>query len=145
MIYRMGRDVHKRKLKLAHAILHGVIFLFALIGAVAVYDFHNLSTPPKPNLYTLHSWIGLTTTLLFGCQVLIIPVSLKSFKLPTTAIDAIPTFLRLENKFKFYFFSMLVVLFRSYSLELKAIYVYFTCPSISTLEFLDLCSLSHHV
>lgn len=103
MIYRMGRDVHKRKLKLAHAILHGVIFLFALIGAVAVYDFHNLSTPPKPNLYTLHSWIGLTTTLLFGCQVLIFPVSLKFFKSTTAAIHAILTFLRWKISLNFMF------------------------------------------
>lgn len=51
-------------------LLHSGLMLAALLGAVvglcAVFDFHNKSK--IPNLYSLHSWIGLSAVILFALQ-----------------------------------------------------------------------------
>lgn len=69
LVYRGFRYVHKRNLKLTHASMFGAIFLLTVIGGWAVFDSHNLHNPPIPNLYSLHSWIGLSAIILFALQV----------------------------------------------------------------------------
>lgn len=69
LIYRGLRFTRKRTLKLTHASIFGTIILLVLIASWAVYDSHVLASPPIPNLYSLHSWIGLTAVLLFILQV----------------------------------------------------------------------------
>merc|ERR1711971_1047104 len=71
LIYRIipaKNEGHKLKLKLAHAGIMTVAFALMVIGLQAAFDSHNKPTPPKPNMYTLHSWVGLLAALLFGCQ-----------------------------------------------------------------------------
>jgi cytochrome b-561 len=68
LAYRVFRDVKKLRVKILHGSLLALSFIFASIGLKAVFDNHNLSSPPKANLYSLHSWVGLTAVILFGMQ-----------------------------------------------------------------------------
>lgn len=83
MIYRVFRNERKKKLKYTHATIMITAFLLACIGLKAVFDSHNLKEPPVPNLYTLHSWIGIVTVILFLLQVRIIDC-FQNFYYPTT-------------------------------------------------------------
>ncbi len=58
----------KLRVKILHGSLLALSLIFASIGLKAVFDNHNLASPPKPNLYSLHSWVGLTAVVLFGMQ-----------------------------------------------------------------------------
>merc|ERR1711997_657139 len=72
LIYRVippRNESHKLKLKLGHAGAMLLAFILMVIGLQAAFDSHNLAKPsPKPNMYTLHSWVGLLAAILFGCQ-----------------------------------------------------------------------------
>ena len=81
-MYRMFRNERKRKLKLLHAGIMVTVFFLTVIALKAVFDSHNLKPCAKPaeegdycpipNLYSLHSWMGLITVILFLLQVNII-------------------------------------------------------------------------
>jgi len=71
LIYRVippRDDNHKLLLKCGHAAIMMITFVVMVIGLQAAFDSHNYANPPKPNMYTLHSWIGLMAALLFGFQ-----------------------------------------------------------------------------
>merc|ERR1712228_845374 len=71
LIYRIippKSEGHKLKLKIGHAIIMIVAFALMVIGLQAAFDSHNLADPPKPNMYTLHSWVGILAASLFGFQ-----------------------------------------------------------------------------
>lgn len=68
LAYRVFRDVKKLRVKILHGSLLALSLIFASIGLKAVFDNHNLSKIPKPNMYSLHSWIGLASVVFFGMQ-----------------------------------------------------------------------------
>ena len=79
MLYRVFRGERKQKLKLLHAGIMFAVFFLTVIALKAVFDSHNLRPCPEPekegetckinNLYSLHSWMGLITVILFTFQV----------------------------------------------------------------------------
>ncbi|XP_014520447.1 transmembrane ascorbate ferrireductase 1 [Vigna radiata var. radiata] len=52
--------------KFVHMTLHLVALVLGIIGLSAVFKFHDMRH--IPNLYSLHSWIGIATFCLFGLQ-----------------------------------------------------------------------------
>ncbi|XP_059659158.1 probable ascorbate-specific transmembrane electron transporter 1 [Cornus florida] len=52
-----------------HLTLHFIAFLSGIVGIYAVFKFHN--ELDIPDMYTLHSWLGMSTICLFGLQWLI--------------------------------------------------------------------------
>ncbi|KAG4066311.1 hypothetical protein HA402_000535 [Bradysia odoriphaga] len=67
-LYRGLRYARKKNLKLSHASLFGVIMVLIILALIAVFNSHNMAKPPIPNMYSLHSWVGLSAVIVFGCQ-----------------------------------------------------------------------------
>ncbi|KAM6965222.1 lysosomal membrane ascorbate-dependent ferrireductase CYB561A3 [Aplochiton taeniatus] len=88
VLYRVPLTWGQNKLpwKLLHAVVMLLALLLSVLGLCAVFDFHNASKPPIPNLYSLHSWIGIATTALFtfqwvlGLAGFLVPCSPMSFR-----------------------------------------------------------------
>ncbi|KAI3731677.1 hypothetical protein L1987_62866 [Smallanthus sonchifolius] len=55
-------------LKLIHLIFHLIALATGILGIYAVFKYHD--ELDIPHMYTLHSWIGLSTVCLFGLQLL---------------------------------------------------------------------------
>lgn len=68
LLYRGVRYARKKNLKISHATVFGIVMVLAICALIAVFDSHNYANPPIPNLYSLHSWVGLSAIILFGCQ-----------------------------------------------------------------------------
>lgn len=65
LTYRL-LSLPKPTLKLIHTIVNGVALFFAVFGLWAVLKFHALRG--IPDFYSLHSWFGLATLILFLAQ-----------------------------------------------------------------------------
>lgn len=68
VVYRLPFTWAQSKLrwKLVHSGLMLLALLLSVVGLCAVFDFHNKNK--IPNLYSLHSWIGLAAVILFALQ-----------------------------------------------------------------------------
>ncbi|CAG9854291.1 unnamed protein product [Phyllotreta striolata] len=63
LFYRTGTICNKNCLKMAHGISQFAVILFAILGLIAVFSNHIMNG--IPNMYSLHSWLGLTVILIF--------------------------------------------------------------------------------
>ena len=66
IVYRVFRQTEKFKAKIIHSSLHLLALVSMVIGLVAVFQFHNAQN--IANLYSLHSWCGMATVVLFCMQ-----------------------------------------------------------------------------
>lgn len=69
LVYRVFRKEPKRTTKIVHGLLHVFAFVIALVGLVAVFDYHKKKG--YPDLYSLHSWCGLLVFILYLVQWLV--------------------------------------------------------------------------
>ena len=54
-------------MKTIHLCLQASAFIFAVVGLLAVFNYHNHQG--FENITSLHSWIGIVIVILFGLQV----------------------------------------------------------------------------
>ncbi|XP_057687151.1 lysosomal membrane ascorbate-dependent ferrireductase CYB561A3 isoform X2 [Corythoichthys intestinalis] len=68
VLYRVPLTWGQNKLpwKLLHAVVMLISLILSVIGLCAVFGNHNAAN--IPNLYSLHSWIGIATVALFATQ-----------------------------------------------------------------------------
>ncbi|NXI47449.1 CYBR1 reductase, partial [Galbula dea] len=57
----------KLLMKFIHAGLNTIAMILAIVSLVAVFEFHNTSN--IPNMYSLHSWIGLAAVIFYSLQL----------------------------------------------------------------------------
>ncbi|KAJ8396971.1 hypothetical protein AAFF_G00012940 [Aldrovandia affinis] len=83
VLYRVPLTWGQNKLpwKLLHASLLFLALILSILGLCAVFGFHNANG--VPNLYSLHSWLGIVTTALFTAQW---ALGLAAFLLPCSPV-----------------------------------------------------------
>ncbi|XP_041933397.1 plasma membrane ascorbate-dependent reductase CYBRD1 [Alosa sapidissima] len=59
----------KLMMKFIHAGLNILALILAVVSLVAVFDFHNAAN--IPNMYSLHSWVGLAAVILYALQIVL--------------------------------------------------------------------------
>lgn len=101
LTFRVLRNKRKVVLKYIHGGIQLITLPMVVIGLVAVFDSHNLAVPPTANLYTLHSWIGLSAVILFFSQYLLgltaflfpgMSAEYRSFILPYHVFNGVAVF-----------------------------------------------------
>ncbi|KAG7177164.1 Cytochrome b reductase 1-like [Homarus americanus] len=71
LVYRLFRCCNKLTAKILHTFLYLMAVPCIVVGTITVFDSHNLNDPPIPNLYSLHSWLGVVTIGLFALQLVV--------------------------------------------------------------------------
>ncbi|XP_068932347.1 transmembrane ascorbate-dependent reductase CYB561 [Petaurus breviceps papuanus] len=66
LVYRVFRNEAKRTTKILHGLLHIFALVIALVGLVAVFEYHKKMN--YADLYSLHSWCGLLIFILYFAQ-----------------------------------------------------------------------------
>ncbi|XP_072843082.1 transmembrane ascorbate-dependent reductase CYB561 [Pogona vitticeps] len=69
LVYRVFRNESKRSTKVLHGLLHALALIVALVGLIAVFQSHQKKG--YPDMYSLHSWCGITAFGLYFVQWLL--------------------------------------------------------------------------
>ncbi|NXL02674.1 CYBR1 reductase, partial [Mesembrinibis cayennensis] len=89
----------KYLMKLIHAALNTTAMIFEIVSLVAVFHYHNAMN--IPNMYSLHSWIGLIATIFYSVQLFLdfaifllpfAPVTVRAAYLPIHIFSAFSIF-----------------------------------------------------
>ncbi|XP_050544167.1 transmembrane ascorbate-dependent reductase CYB561-like [Daktulosphaira vitifoliae] len=70
LYFRTFRNKKKSTLKYCHSIFNVIVLLVVLIGTYSVLTPHFYSAQPSPYFTSLHSWVGISTILLFLIQLI---------------------------------------------------------------------------
>uniref|UniRef100_A0ACB8EU75 Uncharacterized protein n=1 Tax=Sphaerodactylus townsendi TaxID=933632 RepID=A0ACB8EU75_9SAUR len=68
LVYRVFRNESKRSTKILHGLLHALALVIALVGLIAVFEYHKKKS--FPNMYSLHSWCGIAAFSFYVLQEL---------------------------------------------------------------------------
>ncbi|KYO46533.1 transmembrane ascorbate-dependent reductase CYB561 [Alligator mississippiensis] len=66
LVYRVFRNESKRSTKILHGLLHVLALVIALVGLIAVFDYHRKNN--FADMYSLHSWCGISAFSLYFIQ-----------------------------------------------------------------------------
>ncbi|XP_074884549.1 plasma membrane ascorbate-dependent reductase CYBRD1 isoform X1 [Buteo buteo] len=89
----------KLLMKFIHAGLNTIAMILAIVSMVAVFEFHNARN--IPNMYSLHSWIGLTAVIFYSFQLFLgfavfllpfAPVPLRAALMPIHVYSGLTVF-----------------------------------------------------
>lgn len=69
LVYRVFRHETKRATKILHGALHILALIISLVGIIAVFQYHKKNN--IPDMYSMHSWLGITTFSLYLMQWII--------------------------------------------------------------------------
>uniref|UniRef100_A0A8D0H461 Transmembrane ascorbate-dependent reductase CYB561 n=1 Tax=Sphenodon punctatus TaxID=8508 RepID=A0A8D0H461_SPHPU len=69
LVYRVFRNETKRATKILHGVLHVFALVIALVGLIAVFEYHRKQG--YPDMYSLHSWCGIAAFSLYFVQWLL--------------------------------------------------------------------------
>lgn len=79
LIYRVTRSLKLRPQKLIHATIQIGSIITSSFGVYCAFYSHDYASPPIPNLYSLHSWLGMFTFVSF---ILTWPLAFITFLWP---------------------------------------------------------------
>ncbi|XP_061741025.1 transmembrane ascorbate-dependent reductase CYB561 [Nerophis ophidion] len=66
LVYRVFRKEASKNVKILHGVIHLLALIISVVGMVAVFDFHRAAK--YSDMYSLHSWCGMATLVLFSLQ-----------------------------------------------------------------------------
>ncbi|XP_057716884.1 transmembrane ascorbate-dependent reductase CYB561 [Corythoichthys intestinalis] len=66
LVYRVFHNEPKKNVKMLHGMIHLLALIISIVGMVAVFDSHRAAN--YADMYSLHSWCGLITIVLFCLQ-----------------------------------------------------------------------------